>query len=296
VHWVPTLYYTPKGKNTYLSDDFESHTEYQTAHNTSPVIGGAWQVSPSTQQSRFFIERDLSYGDGWKCLTAPLLSDGSTISNGGPKLALAAGNIVTMDLDVFVESNKSAVFGLAKSSSGPDVVSIQLTPSDTANSKIKCWSGSSYVDSGKTLVDGIWYHFQAALDCSAGTYKVVAQQSGSMPFVVGTYNWGTQTQSGDGVLFKIGCMGTLSGTYPYIYYDNIEVHYGLPNECGDEAHPYPQGDFNSDCHVNYLDLSTLIQNWLGSNPQADMDNSGTVDFADFAKFASYWLACTSQCN
>ncbi len=35
--------------------------------------------------------------------------------------------------------------------------------------------------------------------------------------------------------------------------------------CGDECHPYPDGDYNQDCKVDYLDLPTLEQNWMIDN-------------------------------
>jgi hypothetical protein len=299
--WVPTLHYTHKPRNKYMSESFESHTEYQTVHNTAPDLGQIWKVNPSTQQNLFRIERDLSFANGWKCLMSPTLNDGTTISsNDGSKLTLDVNNIVTMDLDVYVEAGKSAVFSIAKSSSGPDSAAIQITPNDSTTAKIKCWNGSSWTDTGKTLVYGVWHHFQAAMDCSKRTYKVVAQESGFMPVLLGSYNWGNETQVGDNVVFKIGCMGTLTGAYPYIYYDNIEVRYGLPNECGDEYHPQPYGDVSGDCKVNMLDMFQLAESWLGSVPPVDagMDlvKDNFINMNDFAALVGAWVSCTSNCN
>lgn len=33
-------------------------------------------------------------------------------------------------------------------------------------------------------------------------------------------------------------------------------------KCGDECHPYPEGDLSKDCHVDLSDLSVLAENWL----------------------------------
>jgi len=35
-----------------------------------------------------------------------------------------------------------------------------------------------------------------------------------------------------------------------------------PPQCGDPEHPYPPGDLNQDCHVDFLDLATLALHWL----------------------------------
>ncbi len=35
-----------------------------------------------------------------------------------------------------------------------------------------------------------------------------------------------------------------------------------PSCCGDEDHPYPEGDINHDCHVDFRDLALLASHWL----------------------------------
>jgi len=39
------------------------------------------------------------------------------------------------------------------------------------------------------------------------------------------------------------------------------IAYALP-QCGDPEHPYPVGDLNGDCRVNFLDLAKLTLHWL----------------------------------
>jgi len=294
MEWTPTLYYAHKGKYTYISDDFESHTAQQTVHDTQLDVGSVWQVVPSTQASLFKIETSLSYGDGWKCMTSPLVSDGTVISsNDGAKLVIQPGNIITIDLDMFVEKNKSTIFGMAKSSGGPETAVVKVD----GNGEVWCWSGGGYIDSGKSVKNavywdyfGIWNHFQIAMNSATRTYTVVVQESGSMPFVVGTFSWGSETQVSDGVVFKISCLGTFTGSYPYVYYDNIEIHYGMPDECGDENHPYPAGDFSQNCKVDNEDLWMFACNWLGTGPVGNMNNNEIVSFEDFALFSANWLA------
>ncbi len=66
--------------------------------------------------------------------------------------------------------------------------------------------------------------------------------------------------------------------------------------CGDANHPYPPGDINKDCKVNISDQQMIVLKWLdegcavGNNycSGADIDQSGSVNFADIAKLADDW--------
>lgn len=54
--------------------------------------------------------------------------------------------------------------------------------------------------------------------------------------------------------------------------------------CGDPTHPYPVGDINHDCRVDFVDFAILAQDWLaGSN------------WDDLATLADKWLECTWKC-
>ena len=45
---------------------------------------------------------------------------------------------------------------------------------------------------------------------------------------------------------------------------------GYTSKCGDADHPYPSGDFNSDCIVNISDFVVFARNWLECNkPECD---------------------------
>ncbi len=87
------------------------------------------------------------------------------------------------------------------------------------------------------------------------------------------------------------------------YYDNIEVTSQLDTAntstcCGDAGHPYPVGDINHDCYVNWQDLETFSDKWLASCAGTnwcngvDLNEDSIVDLEDFVIFAGYWLDCT----
>lgn len=43
---------------------------------------------------------------------------------------------------------------------------------------------------------------------------------------------------------------------------SIQVYRYTPRPCGDATHPYPVGDLNLDCVVNFLDFGLFSQHWL----------------------------------
>ncbi|UCG57111.1 MAG: PD40 domain-containing protein [Phycisphaerales bacterium] len=48
-------------------------------------------------------------------------------------------------------------------------------------------------------------------------------------------------------------------------YDLWEVPIIYVPQCGDAKHPYPMGDLNQDCRVDYADLALLCECWLQDN-------------------------------
>jgi hypothetical protein len=293
VKWMPELYFVPKGKNIYFADDFESHTIDDSIWQQMPDAGPAWQLSDGSQSQFYFIENDLSYADGWKSLAVPLSSEGNVLFvNDADKLTLSADNVITADLDIFVEEGKAAVFGITEGS-GDDETAMVLIDDTGA---VSCLDAQGYIATGKSVVNGMWYHFQLALDCASRTYQVAACQSGTMPFAVGTFNWNSSTVAGEQAVFCIKTQGGYSGTYPYVYYDNVEVTYGLPDECGNEIHPYQVSDHNRDCKVNTADLDMLAQSWLQNNEYIDSNNDGIIDIVDTVPIAIEWLDCSYNCD
>jgi hypothetical protein len=96
--------------------------------------------------------------------------------------------------------------------------------------------------------------------------------------------------SAGGTGFDIGALGL-----DWIQYVRIEddPNSGATTEvdaiadvscCGDYKHPYPMGDLNKDCRVDFVDFTILAQDWLaGSN------------WDDLVNLANSWLECTWKC-
>jgi hypothetical protein len=41
-------------------------------------------------------------------------------------------------------------------------------------------------------------------------------------------------------------------------------------QCGDECHPYPTGDFDKDCEVDFADFAIFVSHWLDcTKPECD---------------------------
>lgn len=55
--------------------------------------------------------------------------------------------------------------------------------------------------------------------------------------------------------------------------------------CGDYKHPFPVGDLNEDCRVDFVDFTILAKDWLVGN-----------DWEDLAALADSWLQCNWECE
>lgn len=91
-------------------------------------------------------------------------------------------------------------------------------------------------------------------------------------------------------------------TYPYLQFQ------GIPEFCGDVAHPIPFGDVNEDCIIDWLDCAILADHWLHDNrpdpqfqgievcgdvahpyPLGDVNEDCISDLLDFAILADRWF-------
>jgi hypothetical protein len=70
--------------------------------------------------------------------------------------------------------------------------------------------------------------------------------------------------------------------------------------CGDIGHPYPVGDLDYDCRVDWLDMKVFLSYWLETGCiadeqcyRADLDKNGYIDFEDFCILSAYWLECAA---
>jgi hypothetical protein len=260
VKWYPNLRYTPRSVNTYLYDNFESHSVDDTIHNTILDTGGNWAVSNTSDMSGFFVENSLSFGAGYKSLATTCFSSGTDVySNANSKLRLNPSYIVTVDLDVYLQNGYSTSFGLVESLTGPYAAWLGVV-----SNKWKYYNGSIWVDTDVSVAYDTWTHIQLALNCAARNYKVVIQKTGELPVLAATAPWDPGTLQNDLVFFNITPSGSVG---QIVYFDNITVMYGPPNVCGDENHPYPVSDLTLDCHVNFKDLAILMEHWLEDTMQ-----------------------------
>ncbi len=77
------------------------------------------------------------------------------------------------------------------------------------------------------------------------------------------------------------------------------VEYAVAEICGDAAHPYPDGDADKNCVVDFFDLGLLGRYWFDTNcvlpdycAGADLNTSGAVDNNDLDMLTETWLECS----
>ncbi len=92
--------------------------------------------------------------------------------------------------------------------------------------------------------------------------------------------------------------------YIMIKYTGLDPNHSFPEVdavsdvscCGDYKRPFPAGDINKDCSVDYDDLAVSAGYWLwevdgagGEAAAADMYKDDVINFLDFAVFGNGWL-------
>ena len=230
VKWVPTMHYIEPGTNVYLADDFETHPVDAAMNALKAPVGGVWKSSSAAPADSFYVHNGTSFGEGVRCMRS---KGGSDITIGeADKLKLDADNIVTLDFDIFIRSNKDYPYIIPD----PTTRSNHRTAiclEKASDSKVigiyagdgtwQYWNGDKYVDSGIGIAYDVWNHVQLALDTSAGSYSIVVQPVGEMPTFAAKGNWAKDTKVGDEVYLRI----SPSNTAEHIScYDNIAIAYG----------------------------------------------------------------------
>lgn len=73
--------------------------------------------------------------------------------------------------------------------------------------------------------------------------------------------------------------------------------------CGDYKHPFPVGDINQDCRVDYLDMNLLSDYWLvqiiepdGPAYIADIYEDDIINLHDLSLITKNWFKCTWNCQ
>ncbi len=146
-----------------------------------------------------------------------------------------------------------------------------------------------YSSSNKTCMDVACYEFDAdgllnTTPVFNSTGNVIADGTLGVPqkFLEGMDAFGVRNTSG-------GPSSQTRFNLDNMYFSTVgEVTFDAPSwlvpDCKNA------GDFDCDQAVNDADLEILVNTWLSTvDLTADIDNSGRVDLADFAMFASYWL-------
>lgn len=228
MNWTPTMHYAQVGSSVLFQETFEKQTV------SDQIAGGKgekgnWtakadkaETGPSLQ-----LQRTTSYGVGAKSLrvNAP-----ATLAADLGKLP-AAGQAMTVDLDVFIRSDKNFPYIMpdptTKSSQGT-VIGVYATgtdkpiiAADSAKGTWQLWDGTKYVDTGKLVTYDVWSHVQLAIDPAAKTCQLVAQPIGSLPELIGTVTLPDTTALASQLSLKV--QATSAKPANPISYDNIIV-------------------------------------------------------------------------
>ena len=225
VKWIPTMYYTEPGKNTYFSDDFESHIVDAGINGNNAPHDGKWVVS-SEKPDSCFVSNDTSFGEGVKCLHVKGGAD--LIAGRDKKLRLGSDNIVTLDFDIFIRSDKDYPYIMpnpATTSNHRSTISLEKDSKKPIISVYagegtwQVWDGTKYVDSTIKIDYSVWNHVQLALDSSSGSYNIVIQPLGEMPVFAAKAKWAKGTKPGDEVYLRI----SQPSSTLYSLYDNVAI-------------------------------------------------------------------------
>jgi len=158
------------------------------------------------------------------------------------------------------------------------VADLRLQPDDHGN----VWYQSTQVETNGVEKEGNlqytadigsdedWFYFLASLE---GLYQITLwSQSGYKYLVLYRYEEPQQLQEITSFYTSTEVTKDVSIT-PGVY--ALKVHKGTglyrvgvlspEPQCGDPNHPYPTGDLNQDCVVNFKDVAVLANNWLADN-------------------------------
>ena len=216
VKWIPTLHYTKPGKQKLLEANFEK------AQAGSTRLG-----HPGISSTSFVVEKTTSYGPGVHCARA---TGGGAMTAALKLTAAPAEGAITVDLDVFIRSDKGFPFIIPDPTTrSPHSVALGLAGSqsdqpfaliDSAKGTWRLWDGQDFVDTGKRVTYDVWNHVQLSIDTQARTYRLVVQPVGELPTLIGQAGCGTSLPFGETLKLSIKPSAT---TGHVSCYDNIVV-------------------------------------------------------------------------
>ena len=275
-----------------LIDDFES---YQPG-NIRDIANPPWhEVNSGTSYADIESEdanRYLTYG--WK-------SDAGDYVRGAYINIEPIGNsssAVTLFARIYAESGGiNHSFGLSDNSapgssmSNYEVQIIGVNDSDDSRFILKANDGGIFT-SYAVLERHIWYNIWAVTDQTADTFDIYVTSEAK--------NADEADKVASGVHFRYGTVSDLVTFFAASYDENeyFRVDDIFLLDGADLHNPLlsmpSMPDVNQDFFVDFIDLTSMSQAWLDNWQtaqlnNADFDNSGLVDVADFGILARFWL-------
>jgi len=213
LRWTPKTVIAPKGQNTFLADSFESHPIRGLLNGRSPDIGSSWSLAVGGDTNSFYIENQVSFGNGYKCMAAKRITPSKITSSN--TLQLDPNYNVMVDFDLYITSTSSVTASVAKSVSSNHAAAVYVIN----DGRVCYWNGTGWSATGYTHGNNTWLHCQLVLDCSNRKYSIVLQPLGELPRVYGPYNWDPGTTAADSIMFIINPQAGTS------FFDNVVVSY-----------------------------------------------------------------------
>jgi hypothetical protein len=153
---------------------------------------------------------------------------------------------------------------------GEEIGNVDSTITITYSNISGGWPGEGNINADPCFVDpdgpdGIPGTEDDNLRLHAGSLCIDAGDNNSVPAGI--------TDDLDGSLRFVDDPNTLdkgNGTPPIVDMGAYEGAQGRIGVCGDSGHPYPKGDLNQDCLVDFADFAEFADNWLVCNaPKCD---------------------------
>jgi len=174
VDWTPTMHYAEGGETVLFAEDFEKDQPQRETFGHRSI-----------RSENFFVEQTTSFGEGVHCARG---------TGGGEFVATlethASGKRITVDLDLFVRSNKDFPYILPDpTTKSPHSTSILLEGDggeivagvELSQGTWRIWNGKEFADTGKRISYDVWNHVQLAIDRTEGKTRLIVQPVGALP-------------------------------------------------------------------------------------------------------------------
>jgi len=193
ITWSPTLHYAKPGTNVVLEDDFEHRPNDQPIHEQK-IRGDyvVWEVE-GEQPGSWTVTNDTSFARGVRSVLAT--SDATMTARPRQTVTLANAGVVTVDLSLFVRSDKYFPFIVPDPQTrSPQRVTIALASvrgndilagAYVGDGRWEMLAGNERIPTTNGIAFDVWNQMQIAIDPDAGVFRIVAQPLGEVPRLVG---------------------------------------------------------------------------------------------------------------